>query len=105
MNEVTIFWFWLIVSMPAVCGGLTSDDTPTTWGFRTSRRSAGGACRAQRGVGLGEQALEDDGGGHDVADEPGGLAGEGQVLMPAPVQDGLNQLTAEYGAVDLLGVV
>src|SRR5207237_10892375 len=71
----------------------------------TPRRSAGGAGRPQVGVGLGEQALEDDGGGHDVADEPGGLAGEGQALMPAPVQDGLNQLTAEYGAVDLLGVV
>jgi hypothetical protein len=37
MNEVTIFWFWLIVSMPAVCGGLTSDGTPTTWGFGSHR--------------------------------------------------------------------
>lgn len=25
--------------------------------------------------------------------------------MPAPIQDGLNQLTAEFGAVDLLWVV
>jgi hypothetical protein len=33
MNEVTMFLFWLIVSMPAVCGELTSEDTPTTWGF------------------------------------------------------------------------
>jgi hypothetical protein len=33
MNEVTMFLFWLIVSMPAVCGGLTSDGTPTTWGL------------------------------------------------------------------------
>src|SRR2546423_12295654 len=105
MNEVTMFLFWLIVSMPAVCGELTSEGTPTTWGFRTSHRISGGACSAQRGVGLGEQALQDDSGGHDVADEPGGLAGEGQVLVPAPVQDGLNQLTAEFGAVDLLRMV
>jgi hypothetical protein len=66
------------------------EGTPTTWGFRGSRRGAGGACGAQRGVGLGEQTLQDDGGGRNVADEPGGLAGEGQVLMPAPVQDGLD---------------
>src|SRR5260370_4276716 len=33
MNEVTVFLFWLIVSMTAVCGRLASRGTPTTWGF------------------------------------------------------------------------
>ena len=28
-----MFLFWLIVSMPAVCGGVMSEGTPTTWGF------------------------------------------------------------------------
>src|SRR5215470_13503958 len=86
VNEVTTFLFWLIVSMPAVCGRQTSEVTPRTWGFPSSHRLAGGACSAQRGVGVGERALQDDSGGHDVADEPGGLAGEGQVLVPTPVQ-------------------
>src|SRR5436190_7683304 len=72
MNEVTVFLFWLIVSMPAVCGGPMGEGTPTTWGFRCSRRGAGGACGAQRGVGLGEQTLQDDGGGR------AGTVGEGE---------------------------
>jgi hypothetical protein len=37
MNEVTVFLFWLIVSMPAVCDGVMSEGTPTTWGFRPAR--------------------------------------------------------------------
>src|SRR5262249_23950886 len=105
MNEVTMF-FVLADSVHA--RSLRQIDErryPENLGFSTSQRLAGGACRAQRGVGLGEQALQDDSGGHDVADEPGGLAGEGQVLVPTPVQDGLNQLTADFGAVDLLRIV
>jgi len=37
MNEVTMFLYWLIVSMPAVCGELTSEGTPTIWGFASRR--------------------------------------------------------------------
>ena len=33
MNEVTVFLFWLIVSMTAVCRQALSEGTPTTWGF------------------------------------------------------------------------
>jgi hypothetical protein len=54
--------------MTAVCGGVISAGTPTTWGFRASGRAAGGARGAQRDVGLGEQTLQDDGGGRDVVD-------------------------------------
>ena len=55
--------FWLIVSMPAVCGGLVSEGTPTTWGFRASRWRAGSGRDVQRSVGFGKRALQDDGAG------------------------------------------
>src|SRR5712691_4577648 len=37
MNEVTVFLFWLIVSMPAVCGRVLTEGTPTTWGAGNDR--------------------------------------------------------------------
>ena len=49
--------------MPAVCGGLVSEGTPTTWGFRASTPGAGVGRDVQRGVSFGERALQDDGAG------------------------------------------